>query len=99
MTQTIDITVLVKPHNPKTGKSDCPQCDATLRKLNKLGAEYTVQTLYTDEAAAEQDAAVEEGIQAAPIVVVKGEKSTIRWGGYQPPKFDQHITPFLHKEA
>jgi len=90
------VTVLVKPLNEK-GKSDCVMCDRTKARLDKEGIAYDVLTLDTPEAADEQNKAIEEGIQAAPVVIVRGPKSTVRWGGFRPDLIKSII--LAHRDA
>lgn len=66
------ITVYTKP--------DCQPCNATKKKLEQLGAEYTLIDVTEDPDAA---AAVRElGYLQTPVVVV----GDIHWSGYSPDK-------------
>lgn len=68
------ITVLTRP--------DCPQCRATIRRLDRLGAAYTTREIEPDDIADARAA----GIASAPIVQVHGSDGTVtaQWGGYRP---------------
>lgn len=59
-------------------KPDCVQCNATYRKANELGLEYTSIDITEDEEA--RQFVLGLGFQQAPVVVV-GEQS---WSGYKP---------------
>lgn len=66
------ITVYSKPR--------CPQCDATIRTLNRYGAPHTVVDITVDRDALEMVLAL--GYQQAPVVVV-GEE---HWSGFRPDR-------------
>ena len=71
-TVTLTITVYSKPA--------CPQCTATYRALDKLGAEYTVVDISADADA--RDYVMALGHLQAPVVVVDGD----HWSGYRPDR-------------
>ncbi len=64
------ITVFSKPA--------CVQCTATYRALDKLGLDYEVIDLATDEAALTEVLAL--GYQQAPVVVADDQ----HWSGFRP---------------
>lgn len=59
-------------------KPSCVQCTATYRAMDKLGLEYEVVDLATDEQALLDLMA--RGYQAAPVVEADGEY----WSGFRP---------------
>ena len=81
-TSRYEITVYSKPR--------CPQCDATARLLNRMGAPYTKVDVTEDDVAY---AFVKQlGYQQAPVVVVrdlhKEESDNIveHWSGFRPDR-------------
>ena len=70
------ITVYSKPR--------CPQCDATYRKLNALGASYESIDVTQDEESLNLIKGL--GYSQAPVVAVKGSDGAIleTWGGFRP---------------
>ena len=64
------ITVYTKP--------GCVACDATKRKMDDLGIEYTPEDLMSSPAVLQM--AREQGITSAPVV----DTGTAVWGGYKP---------------
>lgn len=68
----IDLTVYSKPN--------CVQCDATVRKLDQLGATYAKVDVTEDEAALEFIRGL--GYSQAPVVVVGDH----HWAGFSPDK-------------
>lgn len=64
-------------------KSNCVQCKATERVLNKIGVEYTVRDMGQDEEAREM--AVSLGYMQAPVVVAPNG----HWSGFQPDKIKE----------
>lgn len=89
-----DITVYSKPR--------CPQCDATARLLNKMGAPYTKVDVTEDNVAY---ALVKQlGYQQAPVVVVRdlhvegdGRDGNIveHWSGFRPDRVKRAVTATL----
>ena len=65
-------------------KPACVQCDATKRKLDKLGYEYTVVDI-TEEPDA-YDYVVELGAKSAPVVVLDDGTT---WFGHRPDLIDK----------
>lgn len=61
-------------------KSNCPQCDATKRKLKQLGKPFVEVDLDVD-AEARRYVTEELGYRQAPVVVVNHE---LHWSGYMP---------------
>ncbi|MFT3661594.1 MAG: glutaredoxin-like protein NrdH [Gordonia sp. (in: high G+C Gram-positive bacteria)] len=66
------ITVYTKP--------SCVQCNMTYRALDKLGLEYDVVDISTDEQAREYVMGM--GYQQAPVVVAGDE----HWSGFRPER-------------
>ena len=61
-------------------KPNCPQCAATKRAIDRLGAPYTVVDITTDPAAL---ATLQEaGFRQAPVVFVDSDF----WTGYRPDR-------------
>jgi len=59
-------------------KPNCPQCAATKRAFDRLGAPYTVVDITTDPVATLQEA----GFRQAPVVFVDSDF----WTGYRPDR-------------
>ena len=86
-TSRYDITVYSKPR--------CPQCDATARLLNRMGAPYTKVDVTEDDVAY---AFVKQlGYQQVPVVVVRdrhanggddegGDNIVEHWSGFNPDR-------------
>ncbi|WP_068059358.1 glutaredoxin-like protein NrdH [Nocardia xishanensis] len=72
-----DITVYSKPN--------CVQCDATVRKLDQLGATYVKVDVTEDIEALETIRAI--GYSQAPVVVA-GED---HWSGYRPHRIEELV--------
>lgn len=72
----LSITVYSKPR--------CPQCTATQRKLNALGAPHESVDVSEDPEALSFTQSL--GYSQAPVVVVKDDKGTIvrHWSGFRP---------------
>lgn len=64
-------------------KPACVQCDATYRKLDRLGLKYRAIDITQDAAALEEARSL--GYLAAPVVVAAGE----HWSGYNPTKLER----------
>lgn len=89
-----DITVYSKPR--------CPQCDATARLLNRMGAPYTKVDVTEDDVAY---AFVKQlGYQQVPVVVVRGlhvegdgrdGNIVERWSGFNPDRVKRAATETL----
>lgn len=78
-----DITVYSKPR--------CPQCDATARLMNKMGAPYTKVDVTEDDVAY---AFVKQlGYQRAPVVVVRDSRVE---GGGRDGNIVEHWSGFNH---
>ena len=74
----MSITVYSKPR--------CPQCDATYRKLNALGASYESIDVTQDDKSLNLIKGL--GYSQAPVVAVRGEGGAIleTWGGFRPDR-------------
>ena len=74
----MSITVYSKPR--------CPQCDATHRKLNALGASYESIDVTQDEESLNLIKGL--GYSQAPVVAVRGDGGAIleTWGGFRPDR-------------
>lgn len=70
------ITVYTRP--------DCQPCKATKKKLEQLGADYTVVDVTEDADAL--DLIRDLGYLQAPVTVVRDGDDEIHWGGYAPDK-------------
>lgn len=68
--ENMSITVYAKPH--------CPQCNATKRQLDRMGADYSVVDL--TQSPDDLSRFVSQGFQQAPIVVAGDDT----WSGYRP---------------
>lgn len=91
-----EITVYAKPR--------CPQCDATARLLNKMGAPYTKVDVTEDDAAY---AFVKNmGYQQVPVVVVRDNHANANggercdnivehWSGFNPDRVKRAATAAL----
>lgn len=91
-----DITVYSKPR--------CPQCDATARLLNRMGAPYTKVDVTEDDVAYEF--VKQLGYQQAPVVVVRdnhanangdegGDNIVEHWSGFNPDRVKRAATAAL----
>lgn len=67
----------------------CVQCDATKRKFQKEGIEYTEVDVTTDETALEFIKGL--GYGQAPVVYVSKPDGDHHWSGHNPNEIDQHI--------
>lgn len=74
---SVAITVYTKP--------GCQPCKATIRKLDKLGAEYDTVDLAEHPEAIDTIKAL--GYLEAPVVVVGDE----HWSGYKPHHIEQAV--------
>lgn len=95
-TSRYDITVYSKPR--------CPQCDATARLLNRMGAPYTKVDVTEDDVAY---AFVKQlGYQQVPVVVVRdrhantgdderGDNIVEHWSGFNPDRVKRAATAAL----
>lgn len=95
-TSRYDITVYSKP--------GCPQCDATARLLNRMGAPYTKVDVTEDDVAY---AFVKQlGYQQVPVVVVRDRHATTgddergdniveHWSGFNPDRVKRAATATL----
>ena len=93
-TSRYDITVYSKPR--------CPQCDATARLLNKMGAPYTKVDVTEDDVA--YSFVKNLGYQQVPVVVVRDLHATIdsgddniveHWSGFNPDRVKRAATATL----
>lgn len=77
------ITLLSKP--------SCVQCNATVRTLDKSGAEYAKVDMSQEFEALELARSL--GYQQAPVVLIKDENGTItdHWSGYNPEKIAEYV--------
>lgn len=64
-------------------KEHCPQCDATKRKLDKLGVAYDDVDLTDDDDLRSE--MVSRGFKATPIVITDDDS----WSGYRPDKIEE----------
>jgi glutaredoxin-like protein NrdH len=64
-------------------KSNCVQCDATKRMMDKLGVAYT--TVDIEENPEELQKLVDMGYRAAPVVMTEDGEF---WSGFQPAKIE-----------
>ncbi|KIU17931.1 glutaredoxin family protein [Mycolicibacterium llatzerense] len=71
------VTVYTKPA--------CPACDATKRRLKKLGIEFHEAQILDGEYA---EALAELGITQAPVVCASVDGDEQTWGGYRPDRID-----------
>lgn len=70
----------------------CMPCKATMRKLDKLGVEYTHTDVTTDDAAAAHLAA--EGWTGTPVVEVARDGEIVAaWSGLRPDALNALGTP------
>lgn len=90
------ITVYSKPR--------CPQCDATARLLNKMGAPYTKVDVTEDDVA--YSFVKNLGYQQVPVVVVRdrdanngdderGDNIVEHWSGFRPDRVNRAATATL----
>lgn len=90
------ITVYSKPR--------CPQCDATARLLNKMGAPYTKVDVTEDDVA--YSFVKNLGYQQVPVVVVRDRHATTgddergdniveHWSGFNPDRVKRAATATL----
>lgn len=95
-TSRYDITVYSKPR--------CPQCDATARLLNKMGAPYTKVDVTEDGVA--YGFVKNLGYQQVPVVVVRdrhantgddepGDNIVEHWSGFRPDRAKRAATAAL----
>lgn len=63
-------------------KTHCPQCDATKRRLDRIGVPYDEINL--DENKEARDELVSLGFKATPIVMA----GSVSWSGYRPDMID-----------
>lgn len=95
-TSRYDITVYSKPR--------CPQCDATARLLNKMGAPYTKVDVTEDDVA--YSFVKNLGYQQVPVVVVRdlhantgdderGDNIVGHWSGFNPDRVKRAATATL----
>lgn len=61
-------------------KPTCPQCDATIRALDKLGIDYVKLDVTVDPAALEACLAL--GYSSAPVVAAGDQ----HWSGFRPDR-------------
>lgn len=70
-------------------KEHCPQCDATKRKLDKLGVDYDDVDLTDDDDL--RNEMISKGFKATPIVITDDDS----WSGYRPDKIKE-LTDRVH---
>ena len=77
----MSITVYSKPR--------CPQCDATYRKLKKMGVAHESVDVTKDEDSL--NLIKGRGYQQAPVVAVRGGDGAIleTWGGFRPDRIEK----------
>lgn len=77
------ITILSKP--------SCVQCNATVRSLDKAGAEYTKIDMSQEVEALELARSL--GHQQAPVVLIKDSEGNITdsWSGFNPEKIAEYV--------
>lgn len=73
------VTVYTKPQ--------CPQCDATKRRLTKRGVDFTLVDL-TETPAALEYVTDDLGYHQAPVVVVEDGDGENHWSGFRPDRID-----------
>lgn len=66
-------------------KKPCVQCDATVRKLDADGVEYSKEDIYEEK---NLEIVKQLGYMAAPVVIVRDSEGTIvnHWSGFNPAK-------------
>ena len=70
-------------------KPACVACDATYRKLNKHGIEYTSVNIIEDPEALTFVRRLDPSYAAAPVVLVEFEDGTsAHWSGYRPSSIE-----------
>lgn len=69
-------------------KPQCPQCDATKRRLTKAGATFREVDL-TEQADALAWVSEELGYSSAPVVVIEDGTDENHWSGYRPDLIDR----------
>lgn len=80
-------------------KANCQQCVASKRKLDQLGATYTMRAvdLDTDQSRGDRDALITMGHTQMPVMIVQhGDGSQSAWTGYRPDLVRAYCSP---KEA
>ena len=77
----MSITVYSKPR--------CPQCDATYRKLKKMGVAHESVDVTKDEESLDLIKGL--GYSQAPVVAVRGGDGAIleSWGGFRPDRIEK----------
>lgn len=77
------ITILSKP--------SCVQCNATVRSLDKAGAEYTKIDMSQEVEALELARSL--GHQQAPVILIKNDEGSItdHWSGFNPEKIAEYV--------
>lgn len=70
-------------------KEHCPQCNATKRKLDKLGVDYDDVDLTDDDDL--RNEMISKGFKATPIVITDDDS----WSGYRPDKLKE-LTDRVH---
>ena len=66
-------------------KSNCVQCIATYKELDKIGIEY--ETLYVDQQEEAMDYVRSLGYKQAPVVVC----GDVHWSGFRPDMINKYI--------
>lgn len=74
------VTVYTKP--------DCPKCDATKRRLDRRGIEYTTVDITEEPAAYAYVRGL--GAKSAPVVVLGDDEETW-WSEYRPDRIDDLV--------
>ena len=70
-------------------KPACVACDATYRKLDKHGIEYTSVNIIEDPEALNFVRGLDPSYAAAPVVLVEFEDGTsAHWSGYRPSSIE-----------
>lgn len=72
-------------------KNNCVQCNATIRSLDKAGADFTKTDMSQDLSALEF--ARELGYQQAPVVLIKDDSGNVtdHWSGFNPEKIAEYV--------
>lgn len=73
-------------------KPACVACDATYRKLDKHGIEYTSVDITEDPEALTFVRGLDPNYAAAPVVLVEFEDGTsAHWSGYSPDRLERLV--------
>lgn len=72
-------------------KPSCVQCNATVRALDKKGAEYAKTDMSQKVEALELARSL--GHQQAPVILIRNEDGKIieHWSGFDPEKIEKYV--------